>query len=173
MPRPNMVLRKSIPVNQLQTIEHNIMDLDNWPMWNKFANRILSESHGKLKVRQRIDLHRVVAQQLIEDMWIIAEINEGVDPRFCQIIINWQGQKVNGRTSALAIKTLTLDITLLHNEDGGVEVTAWWEISRLSRILGFGNRIARRIVKQIFDDLTTHGVIDYHLEHDVKIKQTE
>ena len=108
-----MVLRKSIPVTQLQTIEHNIMDLDNWPMWNKFANRILSESHGKLKVGQRIDLHRVVAQQLIEDMWIIAEINEGVDPRFCQMIINWQGQKVNGRTSALAIKTLTLDVTLL------------------------------------------------------------
>ena len=173
MQRPNMVLRKSIPVNELQTIEHNIMDLDNWPMWNKFANRILSELHGKLRVNQRIDLHRVVAQQLIEDMWIISEINEGVDPRFCQIIINWQGQKVNGRTSALAIKTLTLDITLLHNKDGGVEFTAWWEISRLSRILGFGNRIARRIVKQIFDDLTTHGVIDYHLEHDVKIKQTE
>lgn len=173
MQRPNLVLRKSIPVRELQTIEDNIMDLDNWPMWNKFANRILSEMHGKLKVNQRIDLHRVVAQQLIEDMWIIAEINEGVDPKFSQIIINWQGQKVNGRTSALAIRSLTLDITLLHNKDGGVEVTAWWEISRLSRFLGFGNRIARKIVKQIFDDLTTHGVIDSHLGNSVEIKQTE
>jgi hypothetical protein len=106
-------------------------------------------------------------------MWIIAEINEGVDPKFSQIIINWQGQKVNGRTSALAIRSLTLDITLLHNKDGGVEVTAWWEISRLSRFLGFGNRIARKIVKQIFDDLTTHGVIDSHLGNSVEIKQTE
>ena len=173
MPQPNMVLRKSIPVRELEIIENNVMDLDNWPMWNKFANRILSEMHGKLTVNQRIDLHRVVAQQLIEDMWIVAEINEGVDPKFCQIIINWRGQKVNGRTSALAIRTLILDITILHNEDGGVEVTAWWEISRLSRFLGFGNRIARRIVKQIFDDLTTHGVIDYHLEHRGQSQQTE
>ena len=173
MQRPNMVLRKSIPVRELRTIQNNLLNLDYWPMWNKFANRILSEMHGELKVNQRIDLHRVVAQQLIEDMWIIAEINEESDPKFCQIIINWQGQKVNGRTSALAITTLTLDITLLHNEDGGVEFAAWWEISRFSRFLGFGNRIARRIVKQIFDDLTTHGVIDYHLEHSGQLQQTE
>ena len=173
MQRPNMVLRKSITPNELQTIEHNLSNLDNWPMWNKFANRILSETHGKLMATQRIDLHRVVAQQLIEDMWVISEINEGDNPKFCQIIMNWQGQRINGRISALAMKELTLDITIVHNEDGGVEFTAWWEVTRLSRILGFGNRMARRIVKQIFDDLTIHGIIDYHLEHSGQVKQTE
>lgn len=173
MQRPNMVLRKSVTPNELRNIEHNLRDLDNWPMWNKFANRILSEAHGKLMANQRLDLHRVVAQQLIEDMWTIFEINEGRNPEYCQIIMNWQGQTINGRASALAIKKLTLDITILHSEDGGVEVTAWWEVTRLSRFLGFGNRMAGKIVTQVFDDLTNYGIIDYNLENSNHTKQTE
>ena len=173
MQRPNMVLRKSVTPIELRNIEHNVRDLDNWPMWNKFANRILSNSHGKLMVNQRLDLHRVIAQQLIEDMWTIYEINEGKNPEFCQIIMNWQGQMINGRSSALAINELTIDITILHSEDGGVEVAAWWEVTRLSRFLGFGNRMAAKIVTQVFDDLTNYGTIDYDLENSNHAKQTE
>ena len=173
MQRPNMVLRKSVTLIELRNIEHNLRDLDKWPMWNKFANRILSEAHGKLMVNQRLDLHRVVAQQLVEDMWTIFEINEGRNPEYCQIIMNWEGQTINGRASALAIKKLTIDITILHSEDGGVEVAAWWEVTRLSRFLGFGNRMAGKIVTQVFDDLTNYGTIDYKLENSNHAKQTE
>mgnify|MGYP005687274761 FL=1 len=75
--------------------------------------------------------------------------------------MNWQGQKINGRTSALAIKMLTVDITVLLSEQGGVEITAWWDITRFSRLLGIGSRITRRIVTQIFDDLTKYGVSEF------------
>ena len=165
MQRPNMVLRKSMRLDELNNIQNNLINLDYWPMWNQFANRILSEEHGILKDNQRIDLHRVVAQQLIEDMWIISKINKGSNPEFCQIVMNWQGQKINGRTSALAIKMLTVDITVLLSEQGGVEITAWWDITRFSRVLGIGSRITRRIVTQIFDDLTKYGVSEFNLSN--------
>ena len=69
-----MVLRKSISGPELGNVELNLLNLDLWPMWNEFANRILSENRGDLVINQRFDLHRVVAQQLIEDMWSVETI---------------------------------------------------------------------------------------------------
>ena len=161
MQQPKMVVRKSIPSTQLAILQENLLNLNYWPFWNKFANRILSENQGELYVNQRIDLHRIVARQLIEDMWLISEINRGNSPRFVQLVMVWKGQTINGRTAALAIKNLTIDITILMEDDGGVEIAAWWEITRLSKVLVFGNKVARQIVNQIFDDLTEYGINRY------------
>lgn len=161
MQQPKMVVRKSIPSTQLAILQENLLNLNYWPFWNKFANRILSENQGELSVNQRIDLHRIVARQLIEDMWLISEINRGNSPRFVQLVMVWKGQTINGRTAALAIKNLTIDITILMEDDGGVEIAAWWEITRLSKVLVFGNKVARQIVNQIFDDLTEYGINRY------------
>ena len=80
--------------------------------------------------------------------------------------MQWHGQTINGRTSALAIKQLVVDITILYGEQGGVEVSAWWEVSRLSKLLGFGNKMASQIVKQIYQDLTQNGVVRYQVSED-------
>ena len=161
MQQPKIVLRKELSDSQLSHLQSNLLNLDLWPMWNQFASRILSENHGILSPNQRIDLHRVVAQQLIEDMWSIATIEHGENPEFCQLVLQWHGQTINGRTSALAIKQLLVDITIVHGAGGGVEVSAWWEVSRLSKLLGFGNKIARQLVKQIYQDLTKNGIVGY------------
>ncbi|DAC56567.1 MAG TPA: hypothetical protein D7I07_06925 [Candidatus Poseidoniales archaeon] len=161
MQQPKIVLRKALPDSQLSYLQSNLLNLDLWPMWNQFASRILSENHGILLPNQRIDLHRVVAQQLIEDMWSIAKIEHGENPEFCQLVLQWHGQTINGRTSALAIKQLVVDITIVYGVNGGVEVSAWWEVSRLSKLLGFGNKIARQLVKQIYEDLTNNGIVGY------------
>ena len=87
MQRPNMVLRKSISGPELGNVELNLLNLDLWPMWNEFANRILSENRGNLVINQRFDLHRVVAQQLIEDMWSVETIRKGEKPTFSQIVL--------------------------------------------------------------------------------------
>ena len=161
MQQPKMVVRKSIPSTQLAIMQENLLNLNYWPFWNKFANRILSENQGELSVNQRIDLHRIVARQLIEDMWLISEINRGNSPQFVQLVMVWKGQTINGRTAALAIKNLTIDITILMEDDGGLEITAWWEITLLSKVLAFGNKVARQIVNQIFDDLIEYGINRY------------
>ena len=126
MQRPNMVLRKNISGSELGNVELNLLNLDLWPMWNEFANRILSENRGDLVINQRVDLHRVVAQQLIEDMWSVETIRKGEKPKFSQLVLKWQGQRINGRSSALAIKHLCVDITILYSDEGGGEVSAWW-----------------------------------------------
>ena len=158
MQQPNLVLRCRVPKAQLTILEMNLLNLNNWPMWNKCASRILSEKQGQLSINQRFDLHRIIAQQLIEDMWLVRCVKQGKNPKFCQLILEWQGQTINGRVSALAIKELIVDITILHELEEGVEVTAWWKVTRLSSALGFGSRLSRKIVQQIFDDLTRYGI---------------
>ena len=164
MQRPNMVLRKSISGPELGNVELNLLNLDLWPMWNEFANRILSENRGDLVINQRFDLHRVVAQQLIEDMWSVETIRKGEKPKFSQLVLKWQGQRINGRSSALAIKYLCIDITILYSDEGGVEVSAWWELSRFSKLFGFGSKLVSQITKQIFEDLTNNGVKRFNTE---------
>ena len=88
-------------------------------------------------------------------------IRSSDQPCFTELRLTWIGQKINGRTSALAIQRLVVEITVLETEDGGVEISAWWEISKLGRLLRFGKRSAKAIVTQLFDDLVSHATIEY------------
>jgi hypothetical protein len=56
---------------------------------------------------------------------------------------------------------LVVEITVLETDNGGVEISAWWDISKLGRLLRFGKRSVKAIVSQLFDDLTSHGTIEY------------
>ena len=161
MTNPDLILRKQLLTEQSRNVSFNLLNLNCWPLWNKFANRILSEQQGELQEQQRFDLHRVMAQQLIEDMWQVLEIKSSKNPSFVELRLTWVGQRINGRTSALAIQRLVIEITVLETENGGVEISAWWEISKLGRLLRFGKRLAKAIVSQMFDDLVSHGIIEY------------
>lgn len=148
-------------IDQSRNVSFNMLNLNCWPLWNKVANRILSENQGQLQQLQRFDLHRIMAQQLIEDLWQVSMIRSSDQPCFTELRLTWIGQKINGRTSALAIQRLVVEITVLETEDGGVEISAWWDISKLGRLLRFGKRSAKAIVTQLFDDLVSHATIEY------------
>ena len=96
MQTPNGVWRKKLTVEQSRNVAFNIMDLDKWPQWNSTAQRILSESRGKLNEGNRFDLHRLERQQLIEEMWEVTKIREGKNPEFTEMRFNWLGQTSNG-----------------------------------------------------------------------------
>lgn len=161
MSHPDLILRKQLMINQSRNISFNLLNLNCWPLWNKFANRILSEQQGLLQENQRFDLHRIIAQQLVEDLWQVSQIKSSEDPCFAELRLTWIGQKINGRTSALAIRRLIVEITVLETENGGLEISAWWDISKLGRLLRFGKRFAKAIVSQLFEDLSSHGIIEY------------
>ena len=161
MSHPDLILRKQLLIEQSRNISFNLLNLNCWPLWNKVANRILSEHQGQLQENQRFDLHRIMAQQLIEDLWQVSQIKSSEESCFAEVRLTWVGQKINGRTSALAIQRLVVEITVLETENGGVEISAWWEISKLGRLLRFGKRSAKAIVSQMFDDLVSHGTIEY------------
>ncbi|MDG1549486.1 MAG: hypothetical protein P8Q94_05490 [Candidatus Poseidoniaceae archaeon] len=161
MSHPDLILRKQLMINESRNISFNLLNLNCWPLWNKFANRILSEQQGLLQENQRFDLHRIIAQQLVEDLWQVSQIKSSEEPCFAELRLTWIGQKINGRTSALAIRRLIIEITVLETENGGVEISAWWDISKLGRLLRFGKRFAKAIVSQLFEDLSSHGIIEY------------
>ena len=161
MSHPDLILRKQLIINESRNISFNLLNLNCWPLWNKFANRILSEQQGLLQENQRFDLHRIIAQQLVEDLWQVSQIKSSEEPCFAELRLTWIGQKINGRTSALAIRSLIVEITVLETENGGVEISAWWDISKLGRLLRFGKRFAKAIVSQLFEDLSSHGIIEY------------
>ena len=161
MSTPDLVIRKQLLIDQSRNVSFNLLNLNCWPLWNKVANRILSEQQGLLQENQRFDLHRIIAQQLVEDMWQVSQIKSSEEPCFAELRLTWIGQKINGRTSALAIQRLVVEITVLETDNGGVEISAWWDISKLGRLLRFGKRSVKAIVSQLFDDLTSHGTIEY------------
>jgi hypothetical protein len=161
MQTPNGVWRKKLTVEQSRNVAFNIMDLDKWPQWNSTAQRILSESRGKLNEGNRFDLHRLERQQLIEEMWEVTKIREGKNPEFTEMRFNWLGQTSNGKKSGNALRTLTLEITVLCQDEGGIEIAAWWQTSNWSGI--FGNKVAnsaKQIAKQWLNDLAENGVIE-------------
>jgi hypothetical protein len=161
MQPPNGVWRKILSIEQSRNVVINLMDLDNWPQWNSTAQRILSEERGQLKEGSRFDLHRLERQQLIEEMWEVTKIRIGNDPEFTEVRFNWLGQTSNGKKSGNALKSLSLEITILSQEEGGIEIAAWWQTSKWSKI--FSKKVAnsaKQIAKQWLNDLAENAIIE-------------
>ena len=158
---PNGVWREFLELEQARHVAVNLLNLDNWPQWNSTAQRILSSEKGKLSEGQRFDLHRIERQQLIEEMWQVKFIRKGNDPEFTEIGFDWLGQSSNGKKSGNAIKSLRLEITVLCEDEGGVEIAAWWQVSKWTRF--FKARVensAKQIAKQWLSDLSNKAVLE-------------
>jgi hypothetical protein len=161
MQTPNGVWRKSLTIEQSRNAAISLINLDNWPQWNSTAQRILSESRGELNEGFRFDLHRLERQQLIEEMWEVTKIRKGKDPEFTEIRCNWLGQTSNGKKSGNALRSLILEITVLCQEEGGIEIAAWWQTSKWSKL--FGSKVsnsAKQIAKQWLNDLAVNGIVE-------------
>ena len=161
MQTPNGVWRKTLTVKQSRNVAINLINLDNWPQWNSTAQRILSETRGELNEGHRFDLHRVERQQLIEEMWGVEKISKGQDPEFTEIRFNWLGQTSNGKKSGTALISLTLEVTVLCHEKGGIEIAARWQTSKWSKLFkGKVRNSAKHIAKQWLTDLSTNGITE-------------
>tara|TARA_B100001250_G_scaffold342943_1_gene311419 strand:- start:526 stop:1062 length:537 start_codon:yes stop_codon:yes gene_type:complete len=161
MQTPNGVWRKILTINESRNVAINLINLDNWPQWNTTAQRILSETRGELNEGHRFDLHRVERQQLIEEMWEVEKIRKGQNPEFTEIRFNWLGQTSNGKKSGTALTSLTLEITILCQDEGGIEIAAWWQTSKWSKLFkGKVRNSAKQIAKQWLTDLSKNGIIE-------------
>ncbi|MDP6333165.1 MAG: hypothetical protein QF479_00855 [Candidatus Poseidoniaceae archaeon] len=161
MQSPNGVWRKILTIEESRNVAINLINLDNWPQWNSTAQRILSEVRGELNEGNRFDLHRLERKQLIEEMWKVSKIRKGQDPEFTEIRFNWLGQTSNGKKSGNALKSLILEITILCKEEGGIEIAAWWQTSKWSKL--FKRKVensAKQIAKQWLNDLAENGITE-------------
>jgi hypothetical protein len=94
-------------------------------------------------------------------MWEVTKIRIGNDPEFTEVRFNWLGQTSNGKKSGNALKSLSLEITILSEEEGGIEIAAWWQTSKWSKI--FSKKVAnsaKQIAKQWLNDLADNAIIE-------------
>tara|TARA_B100000214_G_scaffold256523_1_gene189019 strand:+ start:775 stop:1296 length:522 start_codon:yes stop_codon:yes gene_type:complete len=172
MTSPNGVWREFLDLEQSRYVALNLLNLDNWPQWNSTAQRILSSQKGELKQGQRFDLHRIERQQLIEEMWEVQFVRKGDSPEFTEIGFEWLGQISNGKKSGNAIKSLTLEITVLCQDDGGVEIAAWWQISKWSKLIKAKvENSAKQIAKQWLNDLSKKATLELEIIKEIVIKE--
>tara|TARA_B100001287_G_scaffold270563_1_gene269492 strand:- start:4 stop:525 length:522 start_codon:yes stop_codon:yes gene_type:complete len=172
MTSPDGVWREFLDLEQSRYVALNLLNLDNWPQWNSTAQRILSSQKGELKQGQRFDLHRIERQQLIEEMWEVKSVRKGDSPEFTEIGFEWLGQISNGKKSGNAIKSLILEITVLCQDEGGVEIAAWWQISKWSKL--FKTKVensARQIAKQWLNDLSKKATLELEMIKEIVIKE--
>ncbi len=156
---PDGVWRQILTPEQSKLAAINLLRLDSWPTWNSTAQRILSSNHGDLIEGQRFDLHRVERQQLIEEMWEVKKITKSSDPEFLLIKFQWLGQTSNGKQSGNSIESLMFEITVLSEQEGGIEIAAWWKIKKWSwMIKGKIANSARQIAQQWLNDLSMNGI---------------
>ena len=161
---PNGVWREFLGIKQSRNVAVNLLNLDNWPQWNTTAQRILSSQKGQLQQGQTFDLHRIERQQLIEEMWEVQFIRNGDDPEFIEIGFKWLGQISNGKKSGNAISSLNLEITVLCQDEGGIEIAAWWQISKWSKL--FKAKVensAKQIAKQWLNDLSKKAILELEM----------
>ena len=158
MDAPQGVWRRSLEQKDSIQASLNLAHLDSWPSWNTSAQRVLSESTGSLHVGQRFDLHRIERQRLIEEMWKVRAIRQGDDPNFIEMEFDWLGQQREGKAIGTSLKSLKMSVTVLCESEGGIEIAAWWTVSKWSRFFrGRVNAQARAFAAQWLEDLSGPG----------------
>ena len=162
MGKPDGVWRRSLNAHSSKIAAQNLANLDTWPSWNSSAQRVLSDSKGQLKVNQRFDLHRIERQRLVEEMWIVDEIRQGKSPEFTEIEFRWLGQMREEKPVGTALRSLRLSVTVLCEDEGGIEIAAWWKVAWWAR-LGRGRFAsqAKAFAKQWLEDLFEKGTAQY------------
>lgn len=156
MGTPQGVWRRSMQSDQSIQVGKNLLNLDTWPSWNSSAQRVLSSSTGLLTEGQRFDLHRIERQRLVEELWLVKSIRKGQNPHFIEIEFEWLGQQREGKTIGTSLKSLQLTVTVLSEEEGGVEIAGWWQIPWWARpIQARVNAQAKSFATQWLDDLSS------------------
>ena len=162
MDTPQGVWRHALEPSQSTQASQNLLNLDTWPSWNSSAQRVLSSATGSLSEEQRFDLHRIERQRLVEELWLVKAIRIGKNPDFIEIEFEWLGQQREGKTLGTALKSLRLSVTVLCEEEGGVEIAAWWRISWWAKFIrGRVNAQAKSFATQWLNDLVTRGIGSY------------
>ena len=174
MGAPRGVWRQSLPPEECSRLISNVLNLNCWPSWHTSAGRILSEHNGLLHEGQRFDLHRVERQRLIEEMWTVKSIRQSERPRYLEIEFDWGGQQREGRPLGTAITSLRLAVTIWGEEEGGIEIAAWWQVRWWAKFMqGRVNRLPRALAKQWLRDASERGIHTIPESHEAGLGESE
>ena len=179
----------NIPVNSSYLDEHSHIELRRNELLfhlNTFRDHlasyidytkvreIINKAITILSRCQRFDLHRVERQRLIEEMWTVKSIRQSERPRYLEIEFDWGGQQREGRPLGTAITSLRLAVTIWGEEEGGIEIAAWWQVRWWAKFMqGRVNRLPRALAKQWLRDASERGIHTIPESHEAGLGESE
>ena len=114
---------------QVQKGLESFRNPSKWPDWNSSAKNLLATKAESIDEGDHLAIFQVIKGSLIETKWFVNSIREG--DKFCEIELLGEGQNRNERPIAKGLKKLSISITFLYQENGGIEVHSSCEVSRL------------------------------------------
>ena len=114
---------------QVQKGLESFRNPSKWPDWNSSAKNLLATKAESIDEGDHLAIFQVIKGSLIETKWFVNSIREG--GKFCEIELLGEGQNRNERPIAKGLKKLSISITFLYQENGGIEVHSSCEVSRL------------------------------------------
>ena len=121
--------RKPMSSEQVQKGLESFRNPSKWPDWNSSAKNLLATKAESIDEGDHLAIFQVIKGSLIETKWFVNSIREG--DKFCEIELLGEGQNRNERPIAKGLKKLSISITFLYQENGGIEVHSSCEVSRL------------------------------------------
>jgi len=120
-----------------------LKDLNTWPEWSSSCTRMLVDCDSGLGVGLKICMHRMVKGALIEEHWECTNLRE--EEKHYVVDLEWIAQHRMGKPSAQGIKQWKLNITILAEAGGGIEVHSEWDVSSKGRLF---KRSYRKMIVQ-------------------------
>ena len=148
--------RKPMSPEQVQKGLESFRNPSKWPDWSSSAKNLLATKAESIDEGDHLAIFQVIKGSLIETKWVVNSIREG--DKFCEIELLGEGQSRNERPIAKGLKNLLVSITFLHQEDGGIEVHASCEVSRLLGL--FSKQINAFMKTQAEEFLTDLSMIE-------------
>ena len=144
--------RMSLSLERCQKIRLALMNTNTWPSWNSAISSMLATDAGLLKEGFMLAHHSVLKGSLIESQWQIEEIRESNN--FLEVTMLLIGQTRNEKPIAKGIGNYRLCITVLEEENGGVEIHSKWETVGMGRLFHRNiNSYAKSNAQLLLDDL--------------------
>ena len=147
-------IRKHISTKECMKIRENLSNTQTWPDWHRGAKGMFATQAGTLEKGHRIALHQLIKGALIESRWIIDDVRE--DQNFYELVMLFDGQSRMERTTASGIENYRISITILLEDEGGVEIYSSWHPKGLAKL--FSKNMAAFVTanaNQLLEDLSS------------------
>ena len=82
-----------------------------------------------------LEVHRLLRGAPLVERWRVLKVREGEAPPFAEVLLELEGQLRGERPAGRAFLGLQLRLTVLAEEDGGVEAAVKWAPRGLHRLL--------------------------------------
>jgi len=115
---------------------------------------MIATQAGILEKGHHLALYQLIKGALIESRWIVENVRE--DENFYELIMIFEGQSRMERTTASGIKEYRICITILLEEEGGVEIHSSWQPKGLAKL--FSKNLTAFVTansNQLLDDLSS------------------